>query len=180
MSIQHPRRIFKSSYSQGKPRQFGRTVLVGAALAIIAAGLSMTGLSTDLFGRAPPPSETLSAQAGQVAVIDGETLRLGMTVIRLVDLQAPARGEACAAGPDCGARATDALASLVRNRQVQCRLGGHDDLGRPMARCDAGGSDINRDLVATGWARASTAALAGAEGDARSHNRGLWAANFGR
>lgn len=149
-------------------------MLAGAVVAFGVAALSTVGLSTDLFGR-PPTPETIVAAAGQVAVIDGATLRFGITVVRLDDIVALPRGEPCAAGPDCGGRATNALASLVRDRPVECRLGARDRLGRALARCDAAGSDVNRDMVATGWARASSSLLAGAEQDARTHNRGLWA-----
>ena len=149
-------------------------MLASAVVAIGVAALSTVGLSTDLFGR-PPTPETVFAAAGQVGVIDGATLRLGLTVIRLDDILAFPRGEPCAAGPDCGGRATNALASLVRDRPVDCRLGARDRLGRALARCDAAGSDVNRDMVATGWARASSSLLAGAEDDARTHSRGLWA-----
>lgn len=156
-----------------------RTALACAIIAFGAAALSTTGLSTNLFQQAPPP-ETIYASADQVSVIDGETLRLGLTVVGLDDVSAPLRGEACAAGPDCGSRATDALASLVRDRPVECRLGTRDRLRRVLARCDAAGNDINRDMVATGWARAASPALADAERQARAHNRGIWVAGSQR
>ncbi|MEJ1976709.1 MAG: thermonuclease family protein [Acetobacteraceae bacterium] len=142
--------------------------------AVGIGALTMTGLSSNLFGRAPPPPTTIAANAGLVVVIDGDTLRLDGTVIRLSDLAAPARGEPCPAGPDCGGRASEHLADLVRDRQVVCHIVGYDDLGRPAARCDADGRDVNLALVADGWAKAQGPSLIPAEADARAHRRGIW------
>ena len=122
-------------------------------------------------------ARVISAAAGGVAVIDGDTLQLDGVVVRLSDVRAPERGQACAAGPDCGGQATAVLASLVRDRRVECRVSGHDRLGRPAARCDAGGQDVNAALVSVGWARAENAAFGAAELDARTHRRGIWLAD---
>ena len=136
----------------------------------------LVGLSTDLFGRVPPGPREIVALASQVIVVDGETLRLGDTVVRLGDVAAPARGEACAAGPDCGGRATAALAGLVRDRTVACRVARRDRDGRAVARCQAGGRDINAALVEIGWARANAPDLDAIQSDARAHRRGMWLA----
>ena len=116
----------------------------------------------------------ISAAPGQVAVIDGDTLRLDGVVVRLSDVQALPRGQSCAAGPDCGGQATAVLAGLVRDHRVECWVSGHDTMGRPAARCDAGGQDVNVALVATGWARAGSPVLNAAEMDAKAHGRGIW------
>lgn len=109
-------------------------------------------------------------------VIDGETLRLGTAIVRLSDLAAPARGQACAAGPDCGSRAAAALASLVKDHQVTCQIAVHDQGERLIARCQAGGRDINAALVEIGWARAVSPSLDALQTDARAHRRGMWLA----
>ena len=143
------------------------------------AGVAVVAVtaSNQIMAPGTLPAEVITALPGQVAVIDGETLRVGATVIRLSDILAPSRGEACAAGPDCGGRATAALADLVRGQSVECHVSGRDGMGRPAGRCDAGGRDVNIALVATGWARAETPAFSDAETDARTHKRGIWLAN---
>ncbi len=148
------------------------------ALAAGAAGAALVsvGSSGQLFGQMTAEPRIISAGAGQVAVIDGDTLRLDGTVVRLSDVQALPRGVSCAAGPDCGAQATAVLASLVQDHRVECRVSGHDDRGRPAARCAAGGQDVNIALVSTGWARASGPVLDAAETDAKAHRRGIWLA----
>ncbi len=175
MSIDRPRRIFRSSSRPAAARGLVKTMAVGLAGAGLA--LAVVGVSGDLLGRMSPEPRVIAAAANQVAVIDGDTLRLGGVVVRLSDLLAPARGQTCAAGPDCGGLATAALAALVRDRAVECRVSGHDGMGRPAGRCQADGADLNTALVATGWAQADTAALAGAETEARTHKRGIWQTN---
>ena len=169
------RRIFRHS-SFPRPR-LARTLLL-VTLAIGGTGaLVLTGMSTDLFGRPPAPPSHLAADAGAVAVIGGDTLRLAGQVVRLRGVQAPDRGDHCSGDRDCGGEATSALAGLVRGRRVECALTGHDPLGRPYASCDANGTDLSRAIVASGWARANPGApeLADLELRARRQRSGLWA-----
>lgn len=149
---------------------------MAVALVGVAAGAALVtiGLSSQLFGQMTAEPRIIVGAPGQVAVIDGDTLRLDGVVVRLSDVQGLPRGQACAAGPDCGGQATSVLASLVRDRRVECRVNGHDRMGRPAGRCDAGGQDVNVALVATGWARAGGPVLDAAEVDAKAHGRGIW------
>lgn len=169
-----PRRIFRSQ-AVPRPRLTRPVLLVGAALAL--AGLAVAGLSSDLFGRTAPAAERVSADAAGVTVIDGGTLRLGLQVVRLRGVDAPSRLDLCRGGRDCGGAATSALAALVRDRRVDCRLMGRDRQGRPLANCEANGTDLSRAIVASGWARAGSGApdLADLELHARQRSAGLWA-----
>ncbi|WP_048862516.1 thermonuclease family protein, partial [Acidisphaera rubrifaciens] len=80
--------------------------------------------------------------------------------------------------------------SLVRARPVDCRIAGADRMGHPLGVCEASGQQINRALVAAGYARADTpgrdaeglrdiglqaADLRSDETQARAQRRGLWA-----
>ncbi len=111
-----------------------------------------------------------------VAVVDGETLRLSGQVVRLEGIAAPHRGEACRLPTDCARAAALRLASLVRDRRVDCTVNGADTIGRAVASCEAGGTDINRAVVASGWAFASASSpgLKEAEQSARAAHLGLW------
>ncbi len=111
-----------------------------------------------------------------VAVVDGETLRLSGHVVRLEGIAAPHRGEACRVSTDCARAAALRLASLVRDRRVDCTVSGADTVGRAIASCEAGGTDINRAVVASGWAYASASSpgLVEAEQSARAQHLGLW------
>jgi endonuclease YncB( thermonuclease family) len=142
-------------------------MFAGVMGAIGGAVLVLLVLPAELFGRSPIPSGTVAADAQLVSVIDGETLKLRDTVIRLEGITAPPRGHACrtASGMsyDCGAAATEALADLVRGHAVQCQLNGRDNAGYPQAICQSGGTALNRALVLAGWARAQNAQSAGAQ-----------------
>jgi endonuclease YncB( thermonuclease family) len=175
--IGRPRRIFRSAF----PRLLRRVATTAAlALGVIGAGNWLAGLDWNSPGRAGLP-ERLEARAGQVAVVDGGTLRLQDRVVRLIGVAPPPRGESCrrANGTevDCGGAAADALAGLVREGDVVCDVRATDPMGRPLATCHAGGTDISQAVVGTGWVRSdrSVPGLDRQEAEARSTRRGLWA-----
>lgn len=181
MPIRRPRRIFVSSQAPtGRNAAMGRTVMAGLVGAGIGAFVVLLGMPSDLFGRVPSPSGSVSADASRVAVVDGDTLRLHEAVIRLAGVAAPARGHLCqkadGASFDCGAAAVAALADLVRGRTVVCHIAGRDGAGFPQGECEAGETDLNRRLVSDGWARAraDVPAFSEEEARARAEQRGLW------
>jgi endonuclease YncB( thermonuclease family) len=151
-------------------------MLVWTGAALGTAALVMVGLSSDLFGRAPPGPDRVGAGPGEVAVVGGDTLRLDGKVVRLAGIEAPNRGDRCGS-TDCGGAATSVLADMVRDRRVECRLSGQDGMGRPFAACDANGVDLASAIVASGWARARNGrpGLADLELRARRQGAGLWA-----
>jgi endonuclease YncB( thermonuclease family) len=157
-------------------------VWAGVAGGVLGLLIVLLGSPAELLGRVPPLTGTLAAPPARVAVVDGETLVLNETIIRLDGVAAPARGQAChgtaGAAIDCGAEAAGALAGLVRDRDVSCRLVGRDREGFPRAVCEAAGTELNRALVAAGWARAGQPGLAGEEAAARAAGLGLWRAGW--
>ncbi len=179
MSIRSPRRIFRRSAPPARSRLAWALLAVPAGLA--AAGGVMLA-EQPVTSRAVSAGVTMTADAAQVAVVDGDTLRLRDTVIRLRGVAAPARGAGC--GPvegqavDCGGRASVILASLVSRGRTECRLDGRDASGRALGLCRSGGVEINRAVVESGWAVAEPdqPALDTAERAAQAQRRGLWAA----
>ncbi|MFC7473664.1 thermonuclease family protein [Dankookia sp. GCM10030260] len=152
-----------------------------------ATGLGLLGLLLSAavprgFLGAARPLPVLAAAAGDIRVLDGETLRLGEQVLRLHAVQVPQRGQATcrdAAGQttDCGAAAAEALAGLVAGHGLTCQPRGEDRHGRVLGTCEAGGVELNAALVAAGWALADGDAapgLAPIETAARQSGRGLW------
>jgi endonuclease YncB( thermonuclease family) len=180
-----PRRIFRSSAPPVLSRTLRRALLSGAGLlaAIVAA---VAGLPSDALRAPGPVSGQMAGEAASVRVVDGDTLRIGETTIRLMGLDAPERGQTCRRADgtsfDCGAAATDVLAGLVRDRRVDCRLRGADRYGRSLAICQAGGRELNSALVSSGFALARTELppLEVLEAEARAARRGLWATAFER
>jgi endonuclease YncB( thermonuclease family) len=157
-------------------------LLAGLVGATVGAAIMLLALPSDLFGRVPKLTGIVRAAPEQVAVVDGETLLLQRTVIRLEGIAAPSRGQSCggangAALADCGAASAAALAELVRGRNVSCTLDGRDHEGLAQGMCEAAGTELNRSLVAAGWAHASNmpSGFADEEARARGANRGLWA-----
>ena len=170
-----PRRIFRGATSRRSP--FASTLLAAIAGIAGTAAVALAAMSSNLFGRAPPPPTHVTADAPNIAVIDGDTLRLDGQVVRLRGVEAPDRGDRCRGDLDCGGAATTALAGLVHGRRVECALADHDAAGRPYAACNANGTDLSRAIVASGWARAQPGApeLADLELRARRQRAGLWA-----
>ncbi len=179
MTLQRPRRIFRSSPVPRLGPAAARVASIGGLIVLIAAGAgALAWRAPALFARVPPAaSGHIAADPTQVAVIDGGTLRIDRLVVRLLGVDPPPRGESCANVADCGSAAANALARLVRQKRVTCALHGADGLGRPLAVCNAAGTDLNRALVEAGWARAGAELpdLRRAENGARADRRGLWA-----
>ena len=168
-----PRRIFKPARDQ---KRMGRAVAILASLGMIAM-LASVLRPANLLGSAPPAQDWRALPA-EVRVVDGETLLLGERVLRLYGVAAPARRQVCGIGADWGRMAANELASLVRDRAVECRIQGQDRFGRAMGSCKAGGVDINTALVAAGWATVdeqTMPSLTPIEAAARATERGMWA-----
>lgn len=179
MALHRRRRIFNSGLSSRHAGGEVRRGLMAGLFATTAVGaLLILVLPADLFGRAPALTGSVAASALHVAVVDGQTLRVGDTVVRLQGVAAPPRGTTCLRADnsrfDCGAAASEALARLLRDHPVSCRLYGSDPAGFAQGLCDADGRDINRGIVAAGWARARAASFGDEESQARAARRGLW------
>lgn len=183
MPIDRKRRIFRPG-PLAPPRRtlpVRPTLVLGVAAVLLVAGVALLSRPATLFGRVPVAAGTVQAGPEAVAVVDGGTLRLDSRVLRLRGVAAPVRGRPCHGADgrpfDCGGAAAEQLAGLVRDRAVTCRLVGHDAAGRAEAICTAGGTELNRAIVAAGFARAAPGepALDAAEAEARAARRGLWA-----
>ena len=115
---------------------------------------------------------------GRAHIVDGDTLRIGGTTVRLLNIDAPESAQSCDGAP-CGAHATDALRGIAACGDVTC-IGDEDDgYGRLLAHCTVQGRDIGAELVLGGHAAAfrrySTEYLR-QEDQARAAGRGIWAA----
>lgn len=112
-------------------------------------------------------------------VHDGDTVtcadeRGASHKIRLVGIDAPESDQAY------GGAARTALAAKVAGRAVRVDGRGHDQHGRLLGTLFLDGRDINREMVAEGWAWvfggfAPDDELVAVEAEARRLRRGLWA-----
>ncbi len=133
---------------------------------------------------AKPFQQPATPLSGQARVVDGDTLEIGRTKIRLFGIDAPERSQTCEArGRDypCGRRAQDALTALIAGAEVACTKQDEDRYGRIVGVCFAGGRDLNGALVEAGWAlayREYSRSYEDEEATARQAKRGLWQGRF--
>ena len=125
-----------------------------------------------------------AALSGPARVIDGDTIEVGKTRVRLHGVDAPESGQSCAASGArwaCGRRAARALAGRLGGRAVICEERDRDRYGRVVAVCRQDGRDINAWLVAEGWAlayRRYSRAYVGEEQRAQAARKGIWRGEF--
>ena len=119
--------------------------------------------------------------AGAARAVDGDSLFVDGTEIRLEGIDAPELAQSCEAGGGtyrCGEDARRALVALLARGSVECRSQGRDRYGRRLARCRADGADLGAGLVSRGWAIATDDSYAQEEATARRARHGLWAGTF--
>jgi endonuclease YncB( thermonuclease family) len=141
------------------------SVLVPVAFALV------TGL---LSGLSP-------ATAARSRVLDGDTIHVGDTRVRLEGIDAPENAQTCSRANGeswpCGHAATKALQTMVEGRLVVCRNLGLEKYGRTLATCSIDSVNINAEMVRRGlaWAfvRYSSTYVA-LEAEARAAQLGIW------
>jgi len=116
---------------------------------------------------------THAALIGQPVIVDGDTIKLSGTHIRLQGIDAPESDQTCqihgtAYIYSCGQRATAALKQFIGAAVVRRDQTGTDRWQRVVAKCFVSEKDIGEWMVREGWA----------EDDARSRQRGIWAGTF--
>jgi endonuclease YncB( thermonuclease family) len=139
---------------------------------------------------------TAAELTGVPQIVDGDTLSLGGTTIRLERIDAPELDQVClnATGDiwPCGTESRDRLAAYIADREVRCTLSGEEptlrrtrgktpSLRKILATCYLGDEDLNGWMVQQGWAipylrRSFT--YAPLEENARAQKRGLWQGAF--
>ena len=142
------------------------------------------------FGLFAPPvmaaePSVVAPVVGRASVTDGDTLDIHGVKIRLHGIDAPEAGQTCTdannASVRCGTLAARALADKIGTAPLSCVPLDRDAYGRTVARCLAGGEDINAWLVENGWAvayRSFSADYIAQELRARNAKRGIWAGTF--
>jgi endonuclease YncB( thermonuclease family) len=123
--------------------------------------------------------------SGVPHIVDGDTVAIGDTKIRLEGIDAPETDQVClddhAAKWTCGIAARDRLAEHVAGRSIDCMPNGSDAYHRTLAVCSVQGEDLNAWMVSQGWALAFkrySAAYVPQENTAREGKRGLWNGAF--
>jgi endonuclease YncB( thermonuclease family) len=123
--------------------------------------------------------------AGTVRVIDGDSLHVGETEIRLFGVDAFEGWQVCTRDGSpwrCGDAAADQLRALTARAAVSCSERDKDIYGRTVAVCNNGTVDLSAELARAGLAlayREYSRDYIDEEAEARIARRGAWAGEFG-
>ena len=121
---------------------------------------------------------------GRASVIDGDTIEIHDTRIRLFGIDAPKSDQSCTARGKtsrCGQQAELALSEKISNQVVECQPKDRDRYGRIVAICEVGGEDVNAWMVAQGWAlayRYYSTDYVNQEERAKTLKIGIWQGEF--
>lgn len=127
----------------------------------------------------------LSEFSGRARVVDGDSLLVAGKQVRLYGIDAPELHQTCKLADGttyrCGLSARDHLAQLADGQHVACTRIDIDKYQRDVSECTAGATNLNAEMVRSGWAVAyayHTPAYVGQEQHARRAKRGLWRGTF--
>ena len=131
------------------------------------------------------PTQSTSTVVGTSYVIDGDTIDISGTRIRLLAIDAPELEQACSDAQgrswDCGSVAARELRNHVNEQDLKCESSRQDQYRRVLAICFMpDGSDVNAWMVRQGWAVAfrTTKRYRPEQDEAAAAKRGLWAGAF--
>ncbi|WP_024513454.1 thermonuclease family protein [Bradyrhizobium sp. ARR65] len=141
-------------------------------IALLLIALTVPALAADLIGRA--------------SIIDGDTVEIHSTRIRLWGIDAPESAQVCRNDDSdlyrCGAKTANELDAFVARRLVTCAPVTFDQYGRTVATCTVGDVDIGEWLVSSGlaldWPQYSHGRYSLAQRDAEHAGRGIWSGSF--
>ena len=141
------------------------------ALLLVLAGIGPALAQEDLIGVA--------------SVIDGDTIEIHGQRIRLHGIDAPESRQLCTRPSGerwrCGQQASLALSDRIGQATVSCQPRDRDRYGRIVAVCFKGNEDLNRWMVANGWAvayRRYSVDYVADEDDARQNRINIWSGIF--
>jgi len=122
---------------------------------------------------------------GVASVIDGDTIEIHGQRIRLFGIDAPESSQLCVRPTGerwrCGQQASFALADQIGRAAVTCQSRDFDRYGRVVAVCFKGSEDLNRWMVANGWAVAYkrySVDYVASEAAARRSQINIWSGRF--
>ena len=131
------------------------------------------------------PTQSTSTVVGTSYVVDGDTIDISGTRIRLLAIDAPELDQPCSDAQgrswDCGSVAARELRNHVNEQDLKCESSRQDQYRRVLAICFMpDGSDVNAWMVRQGWAVAfrTTKRYRPEQDEAAAAKRGLWAGAF--
>lgn len=127
---------------------------------------------------------TAATVSGPATVIDGDTLEVAGQRIRLFGIDAPESAQACYRDAEswaCGQVSAEQLRDLIGGNELTCSGAEVDIYGRLIAVCTVGGFELNKAVVAEGWAtafRRYSDRYVADEARARAAKLGMWGSDF--
>lgn len=177
------------NFTKRRKKKRLKNQLIIALLIAVAFG-SVIGfmLPTDLLTLTVSGNDaaaSIEEASGKAQVIDGDTIRINATTIRLFGIDAPEAKQTCldanGKGWDCGSKSSALLTSLVDNKFIRCFRKDVDQYGRIVAVCKDGQVDINALMVSNGLAvayRDYSTDYIDEEEQAKSASEGMWIGKF--
>ncbi|ACI99002.1 thermonuclease family protein [Rhodospirillum centenum] len=151
------------------------TGLRARAVPALLAGAVLAGSALPC---GPARAETV---AGTAKAVEGDTVSVNGTEIRLFGIDAPDRGQTCenvrGQSYDCFALSSLALERLIGGREVSCEIKPSVGTAK-LGVCKVEGRDLAGMMVNAGWAlayRRIAQDYAAIEAQAISRRRGMWA-----
>ncbi|GHF59390.1 endonuclease YncB(thermonuclease family) [Deinococcus metalli] len=167
-----------------------RRLRVGLILLVVGVVLALALLARTASppsGRAPSgraPGTPGGTVSGVARVLDGDTLDVAGTRVRLYGIDAPEHDQTCRrAGKTyaCGQEAAASLRAFLGTRSVTCQRRDTDRYGRTVGVCRVNGTDVNGWMVAQGHAlayREYATDYVPQENAARAAKRGVHAGTY--
>lgn len=131
-----------------------------------------------------------SAHAGDIKVIDGDSIIVNDKMTRLVGIDAPEYFQVCYTKQDepyfCGQEAKSYLENMIKEgrkhgKEVNCKKQGTDRYKRDLSVCRIGKKNLNKAMVSEGWAIAYRHnRYEKAQKEAQNQKKGIWQGRFMR
>ena len=121
---------------------------------------------------------------GRAKIIDGDTIRIGKNKIRLYGIDAPEINQTCTFNKiiwECGLDSSQALESMISEKEVQCEIVDIDRYKRFVAKCFVRNIYLNQYMVQNGWAvayRYYSDDFIKNEEIAKKNKAGIWQGKF--
>lgn len=147
-----------------------RDTKIFCAIALITAFYSVSCSAAEISGRA--------------SVIDGDTIEIRGTRIRLHGIDAPESDQSCTKEKQqyrCGQKSAFFLSDIISGSTVKCDQKDTDRYGRAVSECFSKGLNLNAEMVKSGWAmayRKYSHAYISDEAHAKKNKLGMWAGEF--
>lgn len=178
-------RTRRRTIRHAKPKVWLVVIALGAAPLLIGDDHPQLRQVVDAFLQVFVSDKlVVKRQVGNAEVIDGDTMDVNGSRVRLYGIDAPEAAQTCQRDGRtwaCGSIAEHSLVYAIAGRQVRCEEQDIDRYGRRVATW-AGEENLNAWMVETGWAVAYRQ-YGGAiydleEAVARAARRGIWSSEF--